>query len=127
MARSSRGTESVSRRSGCLGVRQSVSERTTPVRRNRCSALSGRAGSTVGAVMEQPLQGVEHVAVAQVPGLGRAAVHDAVVAFGGVDDAGVLDGVEECLIVALPVLDAACEQLLELGDHRVLAGIAALE
>ena len=53
----------------------------------------------LAAMAEQVLQGLEHVAVAQVPALGAAVVHGAVVALGGGDQPGILRGIEELLAV----------------------------
>ena len=61
-----------------------------------------RLGS--GAMMiDQSLQCLGHVLVAQVPGLGRAPIHGTVVFFGPCNDAGVLLGIE----VARPVTQIA--------------------
>ncbi len=68
------------------------------------------------AVMaQQVLQGLEHVAVAQIPGGARAVVHDAIVAFGVRDQSRVLHGVHESLAVVLRVGPALSQKI---GQHR---------
>src|SRR3990167_3249784 len=76
------------------------------------------------AVLQQGLQGLEHMPVAQVPRGRGAAVHDPVVLFGRPHHPGVLLGIEEVFVVLLEGLQAFAQQAVELGDHGILAGVA---
>src|SRR5690606_17261515 len=73
------------------------------------------------AMLQQCAQGVEHVPVAQVPGLGGAAIHGAVIVLGGHHHTGVALGIEEvassrpmysrrCASSALSCSVTACSQ-----------------
>ena len=71
------------------------------------------------------LQRLEHVAVAQVPGLGRPVIHDAVIALRRSDEPRVLGGVEEAFAVLLPILTPIFHLLLEqITQHRDHGGFA---
>ena len=65
--------------------------------------------------IEESLQCLEHMRVAQVPGFGAAVVHDSVVAFSRSDEARIL-GVEKAFAVVLRILQAILEQLTALVD-----------
>ena len=75
----------------------------------------------LAAAIEDVLQRVEHVPVAQVPGRRRALVHDAVVVLGRARDAGVLDGIEVGLGAAVDVVEPVSEKVLQLGEERLIA------
>src|SRR4051794_14199942 len=59
--------------------------------------------------------------IAQVPGLRAAIVHDAVITFGGGDEARVLRSIEEALPVLLRVLELLRKERSTLIEHRLLA------
>src|SRR5688572_24895423 len=70
-------------------------------------------------------ESLEHVRVAQVPGLGAAVVHDAVVALGRSDEPRVLNRVEEVAFL-FRVFEMAVEEGAALLDHCFLAVTVAL-
>ena len=77
---------------------------------------------------EQGLQGFEHVSVAQIPRRARAVIHDAVIAFGIGDQAGVLYRVEEPLAVVGGIGLLLAHQILQRAHDVALADrIAAVE
>ena len=61
------------------------------------------------------------MAVAEIPRLARAVVHDAVVPLGGGHHASVLERLEEALAVPLHIVDPAFEQVDQGGDDIALA------
>src|SRR5207248_9159930 len=72
---------------------------------------------------QQPLQCLEHMPIAQIPAFARAAVHDAVILFGGAHDARVLRRVEERVAVLMQIVEAMREQLVQLLDRLILAWV----
>jgi len=76
-------------------------------------------------VGQQRLEGLEHVAIAHVPGTARAIEHRAIVLLGVGNQTGVLHRIEETIAVLLGVLAMTLLQLAQHVDHRGLAaGIA---
>src|SRR3546814_4876498 len=73
------------------------------------------------------LERFEHVPVAQVPALGRAAVHGTVIAFGGANDPGVLHGVEPALAVLLEIVEPGREHCAQLFHRTILAAWAPFQ
>src|SRR3546814_15406006 len=75
----------------------------------------------IAAMRKKRLERFEHVPVAQVPALGRAAVHGTVIAFGGANDPGVLHGVEPALAVLLEIVEPGREHCAQLFHRTILA------
>ncbi len=73
-------------------------------------------------MVEQSLQGVEHVAVAQIPRFCRAAVHRPVVTLRGQYHPRVALGVEEAFTILADIFETLGEQGLQLFDHCLFAG-----
>jgi len=77
------------------------------------------------AVTYQELKGIEHVPVAQVPGLARAFVHDAIILFGRAYDTCVLSRVEKRFAVARSIVETPFQKRHKLRAHFLLAGFSA--
>src|SRR6056297_839183 len=75
---------------------------------------------------EQVFEGLEHVAVTQVPAFRTAVIHDPVVALGGLHEPGILSGVEETLAVPGLVFETFPEDLAQLRHNLTLAGTVTL-
>ena len=73
-------------------------------------------------VVAQPVDGVRHVVVPDVPGLPVAADHDPVVVLGVGRHLGVLDGVE-CFLVVVARAEDPAPHLAEQGHDVGLAGV----
>src|SRR5689334_17571398 len=76
---------------------------------------------TCAARLNQMLQRLEHMRVAQVPGFRAAVIHDAIIALGGGDQARVLRCVEEAFAIVERVFEPPLEELPALRDHQLLA------
>lgn len=74
-------------------------------------------------MMQKVLKCLEHVPVAQVPGLRAVAIHDAVVAFGGSDNPRVLDCVKKLFAVMLRIFKMLLQQLAQLLDNVVFVRV----
>ena len=72
-------------------------------------------------MIEQGTQRIEHVPVAQIPGLRRAAVHRPIVVLRGKHHPRVAFGIE-ALAVLVDVRQALDEQSLQLFNDGVFAG-----
>ena len=66
-------------------------------------------------------QGLEHMAVAEIPGLGAAIVHDPIIALGGGDQARILGGIQKTVAVVRLVIELLLQQVAELGNDGGLA------
>jgi hypothetical protein len=75
-------------------------------------------------MLHHVLQGFEHVAIAQVPGVIGALVHDAIILFSGADHASVLGRIGEVLAILGRVIKLTGQDILKLGHNIVFAGIA---
>lgn len=73
-------------------------------------------------MIEQGTHRIEHVPVAQIPGLRRAAVHRPIVVLRGKHHPRVAFGIEEALAVLVDVRQALGEQSLQLFNDGVFAG-----
>ena len=65
------------------------------------------------------------MAVAEVPGRARAFIHDAIILFGGPNNAGVLCGIEKFLAVARRILQPVLQKLDKLFAGGLFASFAA--
>ena len=81
--------------------------------------------ATSPMMAHERLQGLEHVAIPQIPQFAGPAVHDAIILFCGSHDVCVLHGVEIGLRVSLRMREPLGEQVAELRDRFVLARIAS--
>ena len=75
-----------------------------------------------GAVkIEQPLERVEHMLIAQVPRIDRTVIHDAVIALGIGRQSSVFHGVEKAIAVAFGILKPMLQHVAEHLDYLFFA------
>ena len=82
----------------------------------------------VAAPRQELLERLEHMPVAQVPGLGRSVIHDPVIALGRGNEARILRGIEEIFTVPGFVEQSLFKKLAQHRDHGGLTfGVAGAE